>query len=204
MSRFISQQPLILASASKSRMMLLSSLGLTFEVIPANCDESLIKKNFPISGSLLDMASLIACSKALEVSQHYPDPFVIAADQLCVIGDKYLDKPLTHTTAFSHLRLLSGKTHQQIAALCIAKGGQIVWQHHDIATLTMQELSEETIEAYLQTVKPYQSCGAYHYEGLAKWLFKEVQGSDSTIQGLPLLPLAQALIELKAINWIKP
>lgn len=204
MSDFISQHPLILASASQSRLKLLASLGLHFEVIPANCDEDYIKKNVDSSSSLIDMATLLACSKALEVSQRYPNHFVIAADQLCVIGDQYLDKPITHATAVAHLQLLSGKTHQQIAAICIAKGGVVIWQHHDIATLTMQELSDKTIESYLQLEQPYQSCGAYHYEGLAKWLFKEVQGSDSTILGLPLLPLTKALIDLRAINWVKP
>lgn len=200
MSNFINQRPLILASASLARSKLLSSLGLHFEVIPSHCDEDSIKQNFKSSGSLVDMASLLACTKALTLSQRYPEHFVIAADQLCVIGDQYLDKPITHDNAVRHLRLLSGKTHQQIAASCIAKNNVIVWQHHDTASLTMHELSDETIEAYLRLVQPYQSCGAYNYEGPAKWLFKEIQGSESTILGLPLLPLTRALIDLNAIS----
>lgn len=200
MSNFINQQPLILASASQSRMKLLRSLGLQFEAIPSSCDEESVKQQIG-TGSFIELALGLACCKALEVSQRYPEHFVIGADQLCVIGDQYLDKPLTHATAVTHLRLLSGKTHQQISACCVAKAGVIVWQGHDIATLTMQPLNDSTIEAYLKLDQPYQSCGAYHYEGRAKWLFKEVQGSDSTILGLPLLQLAQALRDLKAISF---
>ncbi|KTD25652.1 MULTISPECIES: Maf family protein [Legionella] len=200
MSDFIHQQhPLILASASKARFELLSSLNLRFEVIPSNCDEEKIKQCFN-SGTFLEMALLLASTKALELSQLYPQHFVIAADQLCVIDDQYLDKPLTHANAVNQLRLLSGKSHRQIATTCIAKRGSVVWNHSDVATLTMHELSDKTIEAYLRLAKPYQSCGAYHYEGAAKWLFKDVQGSDSTILGLPLLPLTQAFIHLEIVK----
>ncbi|ARG99431.1 Maf family protein [Legionella micdadei] len=200
MSEFINQQhPLILASASSARSNLLSSIGLHFEVIPSHCDEEKLKKNFN-SNNWLDLAFHLANAKALEVSYRYPNYFVIAADQLCVIGNQYLDKPLTHANAVNQLRLLSGKTHQLIATTCIAQNGNVVWQNDDIATLTMHGLSDSTIEGYLRLAKPYHSCGAYHYEGAAKWLFKEVQGSDSTILGLPLLPLTQALVDLEIVK----
>ena len=199
MSDFPSQQKLILASASFSRFKLLDSLGLDFKVIPANCDEESIKADFGSSDSFIELATRLASCKALEVSQRHPEAFVIGADQFCVIGDQYLDKPLTQATASQHLHLLSGKTHQQISACCIAKAGSILWQDYDIAQLTMRQLSDDHIDSYLRLDSPYNSCGAYHYEGRAKWLFEKVEGSDSTILGLPLLLLTQALIELKAI-----
>ncbi|KTC77099.1 Maf family protein [Legionella brunensis] len=199
MSKFFTQAPIILGSASKSRIALLNSLSLDFEVVPAACDEETIKQNLRTK-PMLELANALARCKALEVSHRYPSHFVIAADQLCIIDDKYLDKPLNHNTATAHLRLLSGKTHQQMSAYCIAKEGNIIWQDHDIATLTMRNLNDSTIEAYLKQDKPYQSCGAYHFEGLGKWLFSNVKGSESTILGLPLLPLVQALINLGAIS----
>lgn len=199
MSKFLQQKPLILASASVIRNKLLRSLGLEFTVIPANCDEGMIKQRFQTS-NWLEMAFLLASTKALLVSQSFPDHFIIAADQLCVLGNNYFDKPLNHATAVKHLQQLSGKTHQQIATTCIAKAGNIIWQHHDQANLTLRELSIDTINTYLQLTKPYQSCGAYQFEGEAKWLFKEVEGQESTILGLPLLPLSQALLDLKIVS----
>ncbi len=199
MSSFLHQQPIILASGSSIRSKLMSSLGLEFSVIPSNCDEDAIKSSFH-SSNLIELGYFLAQAKALDVSQRYPEHFVIAADQLCVIEDKVLDKPLNHKTAVSHLQLLNGKKHQQIACLCIAKGNKILWQHHEIAHLTLHNLSNQTIEAYLQSEKPYQSCGAYQYETQGKWLFKDVQGKDDTILGLPLLPLIEALIQLGAIK----
>lgn len=199
MSNFLSQQAIILASGSAIRYKLLSTLGIDFSVVPSTCDEAVIKENFQ-SDDVIGLGHLLAQSKALEVSQRHPGKFIIAADQLCVIGDRVLDKPLNHATAVEHLRLLRGQTHQQIACLCIAQAGNILWQFQDIANLTMHDLDNATIEAYLQCEQPYQSCGAYQYETQGKWLFKTVQGREDTILGLPLLPLVEALLQLHAVH----
>lgn len=199
MSSFIQQQPLILASGSAIRLKLMNSLGLQFLVIPSHCDEDAIKLNHH-SNNVLDLGFTLAKAKALEVSKRYPEHFVIAADQLCVIGKKILDKPLNHEVAIEHLQLLSGKEHQQIACVCIARNNEILWEHHDIAVLSLRHLSKQNIEAYLQLEKPYQSCGAYQYETLGKWLFNSVKGSEDTILGLPLVALTNALIKLNAVQ----
>lgn len=192
-AEFIKQQkPLILASGSTIRQKLLHSLGLDFLVIPSDCDEDIIKKNHQ-SESIIDLGLTLAMAKALAVSKNHPKHYIIGADQLCVINDTVLDKPLNHPTAIKHLRMLSGKQHQQIACLCIAHNHQILWQHHEIASLTVRPLSDATIEAYLQLEQPYQSCGAYQFETQDKWLFEDVKGSEGTILGLPLTPLINAL-----------
>ncbi|MDP3267764.1 MAG: Maf family nucleotide pyrophosphatase [Legionella sp.] len=199
MSSFLKQQkPLILASGSLIRKKLLQSIGLEFEVIPSDCDEEAFKASHR-SENYLDLGYTLAQHKALSVSKRYPNHFVIAADQLCVIDDILLDKPLNHDIAIQHLQLLSGKSHQQIACLCIAQGNKILWNYHDIATLTLRDLNVKSIEDYLLADKPYQSCGAYQYETLGKWLFEKVDGKEDTILGLPLLPLISALTELKAV-----
>ncbi|BCA96353.1 Maf-like protein [Legionella antarctica] len=201
MSKFLQQQPLILASGSSIRSKLLNSLGLQFSVIPSNCDEEALKKMHQ-SKSIVDLGFALAKTKALDVSQHHPEYFVIAADQLCVIDNKILDKPLNHQTATKHLQLLSGKKHQQIACVCIAKNNEIIWQQHDIATLSVRNLNEQEIDAYLHGEQPYYSCGAYHYETQGKWLFTEVIGNEDTILGLPLMPLTNALQKLGAVHLI--
>ena len=199
MFNFLQQQPVILASGSLIRFKLLQSLGLEFTVVPSHCDEEAIKKTHN-TDNIIDLGFALATNKALEVSQHYPDHFVIAADQLCIIDKKILDKPLNHSTAVEHLRLLSNKTHQQIACVCIAMNSKILWQYHDIAYLTLHCLNESCIETYLQNEQPYHSCGAYQYESQGKWLFKEVKGNEDTILGLPLIPLTNALLNLGVVQ----
>ncbi|MFT4058096.1 MAG: Maf family nucleotide pyrophosphatase [Legionella sp.] len=200
MSKFLHQQPIILASGSAIRFKLLQSLGIEFSVIPSQCDEDAIKASFH-SANKIDLGYALAACKALDVSQQHPEHFVIAADQLCLLGDLCLNKPLNHVTAVEQLCLLSGKKHQQIACLCIAKNGNLLWQHHEIAQVTLHHLNKSTIEAYLLTEKPYQSCGAYQFETQGKWLFKEVEGNEDTILGLPLLPLTTALMKLGAVRF---
>ena len=200
MSKFLHQQPIILASGSAIRLKLFQSLGLEFSVIPSNCDEEAIKDSFH-SENKIDLGYTLAASKALEVSQYYPQHFVIAADQLCLFGQNLLNKPLNHQNAVVQLSLLSGQRHQQIACLCIAKNNEILWKHHETAEVTLHKLSKQTIEVYLQNEQPYQSCGAYQYESQGKWLFKEVKGHEDTILGLPLLPLAAALMKLGAVRF---
>lgn len=199
MSELVTQQPLILASSSNVRQHVLKTLGLQFDVIPSQCDEADIKHRLS-QASHHELAATLAASKALVVSEDHPEHFVIAADQLCVLGEHLFDKPGDHDAAVSQLRKLRGKTHQQIAACCIAKEGQILWATEDVAFLTMRYLSDRSLEAYLQADKPYQSCGSYHYEGLAKWLFSEVKGCDSTVLGLPMQPLINALLDLEIVS----
>lgn len=200
MSDFIKQHhPLILASGSKIRFQLLQTLGVTFTVVASHCDEDVIKAAY-CEADVLTLGYQLAAAKALAVSAFYPDHFIIAADQLCVIDNLILDKPGNHTTAIKHLNLLSGQTHQQIACLCIAYQNNIVWQHQDTAHLTMRSLSKDSIEHYLKYDTPYHSCGAYQYETAGKWLFQQVHGNEDTILGLPLLPLSNALIDLNIIS----
>ncbi|MCW8442825.1 Maf family nucleotide pyrophosphatase [Fluoribacter gormanii] len=200
MSKLLQQKRIILASSSSIRLKLLQSLGIEFSVVPSHCDEDAIKASFN-SESALDLGYALAASKALAVSQQYPEHFIIAADQLCLFGQTLLNKPLNHHTAVAHLSLLSGKEHLQIACLCIAKNNELLWQHHETAYLTLHHLSEKSIEAYLHSEKPYHSCGSYQYESQGKWLFKEVQGNEDTILGLPLIPLTNALMKLGAVSF---
>ncbi|KTD16785.1 Maf family protein [Legionella jordanis] len=201
MYKFFTQQPIILASASKARIQLLKSLDLEFDAIPANCDEESIKQDLSCE-DMLTLANTLARNKALNVSERHPEHFVIAADQLCIFEDINLNKPMTHENARTHLFLLRGKTHQQLSACCIAKNGNILWQGHDVATLSMYDLSDNAIELYLRKEQPYQNCGAYNYEGSAKWFFREVKGSDSTILGLPLDALINGLMEVNAVSLL--
>lgn len=200
MSNFIQQQPIILASGSFARRQLLQSLGLVFEVIPSDCDEQAIKASLS-DNNFSSLALELARQKALIVSKQYPDAYVIAADQLCIIDKQILDKPINHQTAIQHLQLLQGKTHQQLAAICLAHNNELCWSTYQIAELTMRELDISTIENYLKLEQPYQSCGAYNFERHAKWLFTQVTGSDCTILGLPLMPLIQTLLMLNIVRF---
>jgi septum formation protein len=203
MSKFLQQKPIILASSSVNRHELLASIGLEFTVHAAEIDEQAIKHHFQDEDPK-QIANRLAQQKALTVSERYPHQYIIAADQLCHCEGVLFDKPLTHERALQQLMALQSKTHQQICAMAIAYQGAIIWSEQDIATLTMKPLSADTLDAYLQEDRPYHSCGSYHYEQSGKWLFQSVIGSDTSIQGLALMPLVKALEELGIVALALP
>lgn len=196
MSDFIHQKPIILATGSPIRQKLFASLGLSFQIMPSQCDEDAIKHDFKGSNPL-ELGYALAKAKALAVSQQHPNAYVIAADQLCISEQGILDKPMQHETAITHLQGLRGKTHQQLACMCITKNQDVLWQHHETAQLHMRMLNDAAIELYLSKDKPYHSCGSYQYESMGKWLFESVDGAEDTILGLPLTPLIKALLDLE-------
>lgn len=193
MSDFLQQKNIILASGSKARAELLRRLGLRFTVHCSDVDEEAVKNAHPDHPpEALGLA--LANAKALAVSAQYQNHWVIAGDQLCVMGNRIFDKPGTHTRAVEQLRSLAGQDHWQYSAACLAYNGNILWQDVERATLRLRPLTDSAIEQYLKSETPYQSCGSYHYEDKGRWLFERVKGSDACIQGLPLQSLCNALL----------
>lgn len=193
MFNFLQQTDLILASGSKSRKKLLEDAGLSFDIHPSDVDEQAIKNTFE-GDDFGALALKLANEKAVEVSKIYPGSIIIAADQLSVLKGKIYDKPLTHLKAVEQLSSLSGKTHTLYTAVALVKNQMSIWEYVEPAKLTIRALTQETIEHYLKLEKPYHACGSYHFEGLGKWLFESVEADESTIVGLPLLPLYNALL----------
>ena len=84
--------------------------------------------------------------------------------------------------------------------MVLAKGNSILWQFHDVATLTMRALTPAEIRAYVAADAPLSSCGAYKFEGLGRHLFAHVAGDHDVIQGLALVPLLSHLNALGVIS----
>ncbi len=193
--------PLVLASGSAIRAQILKACAVQFSVAPSNVDEDDVKHSFDTKTHGLEALALeLAKAKTLNVSTGYPDHLTIGADQLCVLGEQIFDKPASIANAIQQLQQLSGKTHQQISAVCLARGEEIIWQHVGIAKLTMRELSPIEIENYIRADEPLKSCGSYKYESLGKHLFKQVSGNDDVIKGLPLQALIAELHKIRAIS----
>lgn len=191
---------IILGSGSAARRALLERAGIAFEVIASDVDEDAIKKanqGIPPAG----MGVAIARAKAFAVSELHPDAYVIAGDQICAMGKEIFDKPGTPERAVEQLMTLQGKTHQQHSAMMVAFGGQILMQNVDTATLTMRPLTQAQAQAYVAEENPVGAAGSYHFEGKGRWLFSKVEGADATIQGLPIIPLMNYLLEKGVVTF---
>lgn len=195
--------PLILASSSPFRRMLMENAGLHFQAIAADIDERAIEAPLERDGAGPDAVALVlAKAKAKEVSDRYAGSLVIGSDQTMSLGSQVFHKPRTMADAENHLRTLSGQTHRLNSAIALARNGDIIWEHVAHADLTMRELPADFIHRHLTRVgeKALSSVGAYQLEGEGIQLFSKIEGDYFTIVGLPMLPLLQQLRELGAID----
>jgi septum formation protein len=182
--------PLVLASQSRARQLLLGNAGLAFEAVPADIDERTVQQK---SGLLKpgEIAALLAREKALFVSSKMPDRYVVGADQTLALGQRLFSKPAGRAQAADQLRALGGNTHELHSALAVARDGKILLSEVAIARMTMRQLSGDEIRTYLDAAGEAvtTSVGAYQLEGLGVHLFDRIEGDHFTILGLPLLPL---------------
>src|SRR6201995_11752 len=184
------KKPLILASQSRARKMLLANAGLSFEVIPADIDERALQQKSKLSAPH-EIAKLLAREKAAWVSAKNAGHYVIGADQTLALGDRLFNKPDGRVAAAEQLRALSGQTHELHSAIAVALGGKVAFETVTVARMTMRPLSGDEIRLYLDEAGEAvtTSVGAYQLEGLGVHLFERIEGDHFTILGLPLLPL---------------
>lgn len=194
MTVWCGQLPLILASQSRARQMLLASAGIDFEAVPAEIDERAVQQG---SGLTLpgDIATLLAREKARVVSTRKPGRFVVGADQTLSLGTRLFSKPPGRIQAAEQLSALAGRTHKLHSAVAVALEGKILFEAVTVADMTMRRLSQPQIEAYLNEVGEAvtSSVGAYQLERLGIHLFERIEGDHFTILGLPLLQLLEFL-----------
>jgi len=188
--------PLILASASPSRRLLLTNAGLRFAIEPAGIDEeeltlSLIGER----AGAQEIATALAEMKAVRVSSRHPAALVIGADSTLACEGRLFDKPPTLADARRQILALAGRTHELCSSVVVARNGARLWHHADRGLLTMRAMDEPFVDAYLARTGEAvcASVGAYQLEGLGVHLFSKIEGDYFTVLGLPLLPLLSFL-----------
>ncbi|MHC2820086.1 septum formation protein [Bradyrhizobium huanghuaihaiense] len=182
--------PLILASQSSARKMLLANAGFEFDSVTADIDERGIQASSNLSDPR-EIALLLAREKARAVSMGRPGSYVIGADQTLALGSRLFNKPVGRPQALAQLRDLAGNSHELNSAVAVARDGKIVFEDVSVARMTMRPMSETELSAYLDAAGDAvtRSVGAYQLEGLGIHLFERIEGDHFTILGLPLLPL---------------
>ncbi|KQT05907.1 MULTISPECIES: Maf family protein [unclassified Bradyrhizobium] len=182
--------PLILASQSSARKMLLGNAGLEFKAITADIDERGIQAASRLSNPR-EIGLLLAGEKAKAVSAGHPGSYVIGADQTLALGTRLFNKPSGRAQALAQLRDLAGKTHELNAAVAVARDGTIVFEDVSVARMSMREMTDAELSAYLDAAGDAvtTSVGAYQLESLGIHLFERIEGDHFTILGLPLLSL---------------
>ena len=184
------ERPLVLASKSEIRRIMLSNAGIPVEIAPANIDERAVERTAP-SRDPSAVATLLAREKARAVATLRPARLVLGADQTLALGAQRFTKPVDRATARSQLLTLRGKAHALHSAVALMQEGTVLFEHCAVARLTMREFSDDFLEAYLDIAgaAATASVGGYQLENVGITLFEKVEGDHFTILGLPLFPL---------------
>lgn len=193
---------IILASASRSRRRLLEAAGIAFDVVPADVDETRMKRDHAYREGFAQLATQLAIRKASVVAARNPGALVIGADQILTCEGEAFDKPEDSAAARRQLLRLKGRTHRLETAIACAKGNDVLWSHVEAPELTMRAFSWEHLETYVaaQGNALTESVGGYKLEGHGVQLFEKVTGDYFAILGLPLLPLLAFLRAHGAIS----
>jgi septum formation protein len=193
---------LILASGSAARRDMLAGANVPFTVRPADVDETALKTGL----THVDPAELaleLARAKALDVSRHDPEAWVLGADQTLAFDGGLVSKAPSLDAARTRLATMRGRPHQLHSGAALARDGRLVWSGVDTATLTMRDFSDAFLDAYLAAEgEALLACvGAYRLEGMGAQLFEAVDGDYFTVLGLPLWPV---LAELRRVGVLAP
>ena len=184
------RRPLVLASTSRYRRMLLERLGIPFVAVAPALDEAPLAGETPAA-----TAYRLAEAKARSVAPAHPDALIIGSDQVADCGGRHVGKPGNHERAMAQLAELSGKTvvfHTGLALLDAATG-QCQTALVDVRS-TFRFLTATDIEAYLRRERPYDCAGSVRSEALGIALFESIESDDPTaLIGLPLIRLTSML-----------
>jgi septum formation protein len=191
-SIWLPETPLILASRSNIRSAMLHQALIPHETKPARLNERAIEDRGHFgSTDVTQLSTTLAQLKALAVSKHFPDHFVLGSDQTCTLYSKQIHKPANSVELKSQLMLLRGKTHILASAAAIAKGGKIIEVCASIASLTMRNASDSFLDTYISLGGDdlLQCVGGYQIENQGCLLMSEIKGDMYTIMGMPLLSI---------------
>ena len=179
---------LILASASKARLELLESVGITPDkILNTNIDETPKKSEKP-----LEYVSRIAFEKNKAVKKKKSE-IVLTADTVVALGRRIVQKPNNKDEALYFLNLLSGRRHKVYTSICIFSNEKY-YQKTVVTTLKMKRLSEDEKKYYLLSDEWKGKAGGYSIQGAASYFFPFISGSYSNVVGLPLTETVGMLI----------
>ena len=173
---------MILASKSPRRIQLMQEAGFDVEIMPADIDESPIANEAPLE--LVERLALLK-AKAIQDKVGTTDKLILAADSIVWIDNTILGKPHDKQDAFKMLKSLSGKTHHVSSGVCLIYKDKVD-TFTDTTDVVFYNLTDEMINAYLESGEPFDKAGAYGIQGTGRALVKCINGNYFNVVGLPI------------------
>ena len=191
---------IILASKSIVRKKILRENNIKCIIEPSNVDEDSVKESLlKERASPTIISKNLAELKANKISQKFIEEMVLGADSVIDLEGEIISKPNDRAEALEILKRLNGKTHQLISSACISKGGSMIWNYTDKASLTMKNMTLLELENYLKKIsdEDLHAYNVYQIEGEGRNLFSKIEGDEDTIMGLPVKKIKEYLNIIK-------
>ena len=192
----------ILASKSPRRREILEMLGVKFEVITSEADESSdITDPYKLVEELSLRKGLAVRDALIAEGRDLSDTVIISADTVVAIDGEILGKPHDEEDARRMLRLYSGRAHEVLSGVCLIKG-ETVAVSHEVTLVEFDVMSEEEIRSYVRTNAPYDKAGAYAIQGAASAYIRGIRGDYFNVVGLPVHRMCRLYYENFGKNLI--
>lgn len=177
----------VLASKSPRRAELMRYITPDFEILPADCEETL-----PDGIDPFEAPEFLAVQKALNVVKKRPDSLVIGCDTVVILDNEIMGKPHDMDEAYWMLRSLSGRVHTVVSGVCICFKGRTLSFTQKTA-VEFYPLSDEDITGYIRESSPLDKAGSYGIQDKGGLFVKSISGDHYNVIGLPLARLNQEL-----------
>ena len=179
---------IVLASQSPRRAELIGRLGLQFDTVPADIDET------PYEGEAPEAhAERLAREKAQAVAAAHPDALVVGSDTIVVIDGDILGKPRDTAQAVEMLLRLAGREHEVCTGIAVVRAGRVE-SGLERVRVRFRALDRRACEEYVATGEPMDKAGAYGIQGFGSAIVEGVDGDYFAVMGLPVVRML-ALIE---------
>jgi len=191
---------IILASKSGVRKKILEENNIQCKIEPSNVDEDSVKESLlKEKASPTIISKNLAELKANKISQKFLEEMVLGADSVIDLEGEIISKPNDRAEALEILKKMNGKTHQLISSVCISRGGSMIWNYTDKASLTMKNMTFLELENYLKKIsdEDLYAYNVYQIEGEGRKLFLKIEGDKDTIMGLPVKKIKKYLNVIK-------
>ncbi|MBE6602565.1 MAG: septum formation protein Maf [Ruminococcaceae bacterium] len=180
------RKKLILASQSPRRREILENLGVKFEVVVADTDESSDERDPRRLVRTLSQRKALAVRDALLAEgRDLSDTVILASDTVVSVDGEILGKPRDAEDAKRMLRLLSGRRHEVISGIALVCG-EVQDAAYEVTEVEFDEMDEETVEYYVRVARPFDKAGAYAIQGLASAWIRGIHGDYFNVVGLPV------------------
>lgn len=188
-------EPIILASSSQRRQEIFKQLGIPYMVVMPE-----IKEDYPDDLSFENIPEYLASQKIKAAMKMLPQgqtvPWIFAADTLVFKGDKVYGKPESKEQAIEFLKELQDGTHTVITSIALFNGKiNYLSTRTSVNKVTFSALSDKEIQWYIETGEWHGVAGAYRIQGMASCFVTHIEGTQSSIIGLPIFEFYDILKE---------